>query len=168
MAKDALGRKHQVATIQLDFVQPKRFELTCINETGAKEDVVMLHVAIMGSIERFLSVIIEHFAGHFPTWLAPVQVKIIPIGERQADFAYDVYKKMKDAGIRVEIDQSNDGLGKKVRNAKTEKIPYVLVIGDKEIESGMFALETKDAKKDATDLKTVIANLKEEIANRSL
>jgi threonyl-tRNA synthetase len=168
MAKDALGRNHQVATIQLDFVQPKRFELTCINETGAKEDVVMLHVAIMGSIERFLSVIIEHFAGNFPVWLAPVQVKIIPIGERQADFAYDVFKKMKDAGIRVEIDQSNDGLGKKVRNAKTEKIPYVLVIGDKEIESGMFALETKDSKKDAVDIETLIANLKEEISNRIL
>ena len=168
MAKDALGRKHQVATIQLDFVQPKRFGLTCVNEKGEKEDVVMLHVAIMGSIERFLSVIIEHFAGHFPVWLAPVQVKVIPIGERQADFAHSIYKKMKDAGIRVEVDQSGESLGKKVRFAKTDKIPYVLVIGDKEIESGMFALETKDGKKDAATIDTVIDNLKTEIVNRVL
>ena len=168
MAKDALGRKHQVATIQLDFVQPKRFELTCVNEKGEKEDVVMLHVAIMGSIERFLSVMIEHFAGHFPVWLAPVQVKIVPIGERQVDYAHDVYTKMKAAGIRAQVDQSGESLGKKVRLAKTDKIPYVLVIGDKEIESGLLALETKDGKKEAVNLDTMIDNLKKEISVRSL
>lgn len=168
MAKDALGRKHQVATIQLDFVQPKRFDLTCINEKGEKEGVVMLHVAIMGSIERFLSVMIEHFAGHFPVWLAPVQVKIVPIGERQADFAHDVYKKMKEAGMRVEVDQSGESLGKKVRLAKTDKIPYVLVIGDKEIESGLLALERREGKKEGVSIDVLITELQKEIKERSL
>lgn len=166
MAKDALGRKHQVATIQLDFVQPKRFELTCVNEKGEKEDVVMLHVAIMGSIERFLSVVIEHYAGTFPTWLSPVQIKVVPIGDRQADFAHDVYTELKNAGIRAEIDQSGDSLGKKVRNAKTEKIPYVMVIGDKEMASGEMSLEGRTEKLDPKTISDVIAFLKKEIEEK--
>lgn len=166
MAKDALGRKHQVATIQLDFVQPSRFELTCINEKGEKEGVVMLHVAIMGSIERFLSVVIEHFAGAFPTWLSPVQIKVVPIGDRQTDFAHDVYTELKNAGIRAEIDQSGDSLGKKVRNAKTEKIPYVMVIGDKEMASGEMSLEGRTEKLDPKTISDVIAFLKKEIEEK--
>ncbi len=166
MAKDAIGRTHQVATIQLDFVMPKRFELFCINEKGEKEDVVMLHVAIMGSIERFLSVVIEHFAGAFPTWLSPVQVKVVPIGERQADFAHDVYTELKNAGIRAEIDQSSESLGKKVRNAKTEKIPYVIVIGDKEMESGEMSLEGRTGKLDPKTISDVIVFLKKEIEEK--
>ncbi|MBU3668887.1 MAG: threonine--tRNA ligase [Candidatus Taylorbacteria bacterium] len=146
MAKDALGRKHQVATIQLDFVQPSRFELFCINEKGEKESVVMLHVAIMGSIERFLSVIIEHFAGAFPLWMSPVQLRIVPIGERQLQFADEVYKKAKALGIRVDLDSSNDSFGKRVRNAKTEKVPVVAVIGDKEMESNQLTLEGRSEK----------------------
>ncbi len=168
MAKDALGRKHQVATIQLDFVQPSRFELTCVNEKGEKEGVVMLHVAIMGSIERFLSVAIEHFAGAFPTWLSPVQVKVIPIGERQADFAYDVYKQLRAQNIRAEIDQSGESLGKKVRNSKTEKIPYAIVIGDKEMESGLMSLEGRTGKIEGKNLGEVIEILSKEIGERRL
>ncbi|MES2623297.1 MAG: threonine--tRNA ligase [Patescibacteria group bacterium] len=166
MAKDAIGRNHQVATIQLDFVMPKRFELFCINEKGEKEDIVMLHVAIMGSIERFLSVMIEHYAGHFPVWLSPVQVKIIPIGERQAHFADAVYAKMKAAGIRVELDDSGDSLGKKVRASKTERIPYNLVIGDKEMEAELMALEGRDGKKDPVHLDQMIEELLKEIKDR--
>lgn len=166
MAKDALGRNHQVATIQLDFVMPKRFGLFCINEKGEKEDIVMLHVAIMGSIERFLSVMIEHFAGHFPLWLSPVQVKIVPIGERQLHYADAVYAKMKASGIRVELDNSGESLGKKVRLAKTERVPYVLVIGDKEMQSELMALEGKDGKKDMVHIDQMIEELKTEIAER--
>lgn len=166
MAKDAIGRNHQVATIQLDFVMPKRFELYCINEKGEKEDIVMLHVAIMGSIERFLSVMIEHYAGAFPLWLSPVQVKVVPIGERQASFADDIHTELKNAGIRSEIDQSGESLGKKVRNAKTEKIPYVIVIGDKEMESGEMSLEGRTGKIEGKTSADIIALLKKEIEER--
>lgn len=169
MAKDAMGRSHQVATIQLDFVMPKRFELTCVNEKGEKEDVVMLHVAIMGSIERFLSVTIENFAGAFPLWLSPVQLKIIPIGERQLDFAYDLFKKIIKTDIRVEIDQSNEGLGKKVRASKVEKIPYLVVIGDKEIESNTFSLEGRnDEKVTGLSYDEMIKFLEDKIESKAL
>jgi threonyl-tRNA synthetase len=168
MAKDAIGRNHQVATIQLDFVQPERFELYCINEKGEKESVVMLHVAIMGSIERFLSVIIEHFAGAFPLWMSPVQVKVIPIGERQMEYANEVFAELKKNNIRVEFDSSNDSLGKKIRNAKTDKIPYVLVLGDKEIESKTVTLESRKGNEGALSLDSLIERMKEEIKNRSL
>lgn len=169
MAKDALGRNHQVATIQLDFVMPKRFELSCVNEKGEKEDVVMLHVAIMGSIERFLSVMIENFAGAFPLWLSPVQLKVIPIGERQMDFAHDLFKKIVSEDIRVEIDQSNESLGKKVRASKLEKVPYLIVVGDKEMESNTFSLEGRnDEKVTGLPYDEMIKFLKEKIESKSL
>lgn len=168
MFKDAIGREHQLATIQCDFNLPERFDLSFINEEGKKERPVVIHRAISGSLERFMGVMIEHFAGHFPLWLAPVQVKVVPIGERQADFAQGVYKKLKDSGIRVEVDQSGESLGKKVRLAKTEKIPYVLVIGDKEMESGMFVLEGREDKKEAANLDMIIDILQKEIKERTL
>lgn len=168
MAKDALGRRHQVATIQLDFVQPSRFELFCINEKGEKEPVVMLHVAIMGSIERFLSVIIEHFAGAFPIWMSPVQLRIVPIGERQQAFAEEVYKKAKTLGIRAELDDSKDSFGKRVRNAKTEKVPVVAVIGDKEMESGELTLEGRAEKIGVFKADEALDMIVEKIKNKSL
>ena len=169
MAKDAIGRKLQVATIQLDFAQPERFELACINEKGEKEGVVMIHCAIMGSFERFLSVAIEHFAGAFPTWLSPVQVKVVPIGERQAEFATSVYKALKDADVRVELDDSNDSLGKRIRNAKTEKVPYVIVVGDKEIEAKVLTVEKRDGSKiENISLENFTQNILKEIKDRAL
>lgn len=144
MAKDAIGRTQQVATIQLDFNMPKNFDLTCVNEKGEKETVVMIHCAIMGSIERFMSVIIEHYAGSFPVWLSPIQIKILPIGENHFNFAQDVFSSLSAAGIRVELDDSNEGLGKKIRNAKLERIPYLAIVGDKEIEADMITLESRD------------------------
>jgi threonyl-tRNA synthetase len=168
MFKDAIGREHQLATIQYDFNAPERFDLSFINEEGKKERPVVIHRAISGSLERFMGVMIEHFAGNFPTWMAPVQVKVVPIGERQADYAQEVYKKMKEAGIRAQVDQSGESLGKKVRLAKTDKIPYVLVIGDKEIESGLLALEGREGKKEAVSLDAMIESLKTEIKERSL
>ncbi len=146
MADDAIGRKHQVATIQLDFVQPERFGLSCTNEKGEKESIAMFHVAIMGSIERFLSVIIEHFAGVFPLWLSPVQVTIVPIGDNELAYAKAFEKKLQEVGIRTELDNSNDSFGKRIRNAKVEKVPYIAVIGKKEVEANLVTLEGRTEK----------------------
>lgn len=143
LAKDSIGRTLQVATIQLDFNQPANFELVCMNENGEKEQVVMVHCAIMGSIERFMSTLIEHTAGAFPLWLSPVQVKILPISEKFAEYANKVYREVSDAGIRVEMDDSAESLGKRIRTAKVEKTPIILVIGEKEAEAGAVTVEIR-------------------------
>jgi threonyl-tRNA synthetase len=175
MFKDAIGREWQLATIQLDFNLPERFDLSFINEKGEKERPVVFHRAISGSLERFMGVMIEHFAGAFPLWLSPVQVKLVPIGDRQADYARDIFNQFKQAGIRVEIDDSNEGLGKKVRAAKLEKTPYIIVIGDKEMEAGTLNLEVRSkagsnaaAKIEGKTVAEAIALLKAEIDSRSL
>lgn len=144
MAKDSLGREWQVATIQLDMNMPERFDLTCRNEKGEKERIVMIHAAIMGSIERFLSIVIEHYAGAFPLWLAPVQVKVVPVRENHFDKAAEVGALLKKAGLRVDMDLSDTGFGKKVREAKDMKIPYTIIIGDKDMEKGVVTLESRD------------------------
>jgi threonyl-tRNA synthetase len=144
IAKDSLGRTLQVATIQLDFNMPKNFGLAFTNEKGEKEDVVMIHAAIMGSIERFMATLLEHTAGIFPLWLSPVQVRVLPVREEHAEFAGKVFGQLKALDIRAELDASDNGLGKKVRAAKVEKVPYWLVIGDKEIEAGKVTLESRD------------------------
>ncbi len=141
---DSLGRTLQVATIQLDFNLPKNFDLTCTNEKGEREQIVMIHCAIMGSIERFLSVLIEHFNGSFPLWLAPVQVSLIPIMEKHQEFAKRIYDILKMADIRVHLDDADENLGKKIRRAKNDKVPYMIVIGDKEIEANKVTLESRD------------------------
>jgi threonyl-tRNA synthetase len=138
MAKDAIGREYQVATIQLDFGQPEGFDLTCVNEQGDRERIVMVHAAIMGSIDRFLSVYIEHSAGKFPVWLAPEQVRIATLNddENVVAFATDIAAQAKKLGLRVTVDTDNVSVGKKIRNAELMKIPYMLVIGQKEVEQG--------------------------------
>jgi threonyl-tRNA synthetase len=138
MAKDALGREHQVATIQLDFNQPEGFDLTCTNEESGRERIVMIHAAIMGSIERFLSVYIEHVAGKFPVWLAPEQLRIITLNQDQAivDFAQTIAAQAKNLGVRATVDDDNESVGKKIRNAELMKIPYTIVVGPKEVETG--------------------------------
>lgn len=145
MAKDAIGREWQVATIQLDMNQPERFDLFCINEKGEKERIVMLHAAIMGSIDRFLSILIEHTAGAFPLWLSPVQVKIIPVRETHNEYAKKIYELLNENNIRAEFDNADANLGSKVRDAKNNKIPYWIVVGDKEIEADKVTLESRDA-----------------------
>src|SRR3989344_6140527 len=144
MAKDSLGREWQVATIQLDINMPERFDLGCTNEEGKKERIVMIHAAIMGSTERFMSVLIEHFAGNFPLWLAPVQVKVLPVRDSHNEYALGIFKTLQDAGLRAEVDTDDIGLGKKVRQAKVDRAPYWLVIGDKEIEAKKVTLESRD------------------------
>lgn len=138
MAKDAIGREHQVATIQLDFNQPEGFDLTCVNEQGERERILMVHAAIMGSIDRFLSVYIEHCAGKFPVWLAPEQLRIITLNQDQniKDFAATVANQAKKLGVRARIDDDNESVGKKIRKAELMKIPYTVVIGPKEVEAG--------------------------------
>ncbi len=138
MFKDALGRETQLATIQLDFAMPKRFNLTYIDDKGEQQSPVIIHRAILGSFERFIMLLIEHFAGKFPVWLAPEQIRIITINQedRIKAFAQDVRKQAKELGLRVYIDDDNESVGKKIRNAEVMKVPYTIVIGEKEIESG--------------------------------
>ncbi|MDQ5957972.1 MAG: threonyl-tRNA synthetase [Patescibacteria group bacterium] len=167
MAKDALGRTLQVATIQLDFNMPERFKLTCINEKGEKEPIVMIHCAIMGSIERFMSTLIEHYAGAFPTWLSPVQVAIVPVAEAHDEYAKNVARQLKEAGIRIEFLESGDSLGKRIRTMKTSKVPYFIVIGDKEKDSGNITIENRTGEKEELSTEQLIGKLQTEIKNRS-
>ncbi|HEU0085495.1 MAG TPA: threonine--tRNA ligase [Candidatus Paceibacterota bacterium] len=168
MGKDSLGREWQVATVQLDMNMPERFDLNCINEKGEKERIVMIHAAIMGSIERFLSIVISHYAGAFPLWLSPIQVKILPIStEKHLDFAQKVFEELSAGGLRVELDDSNEGLGKKIRNAKTEKIPYLIVIGDKEKDSSTLTVEGRgDEKIENISVKDALALFLEKITSK--
>ncbi len=133
MFQDALGREWQLATIQIDFVMPDRFNLEYVNEKGEKERPVMIHRAIAGSLERFMSVIIEHFAGAFPLWLSPVQAHIVPVREDHMDYAYELKQNIEAVGGRVEVLDTSETLGKRVRNSQTQKIPYTLIIGDAEV-----------------------------------
>lgn len=138
MATDALGREHQVATVQLDFVQPERFELSYTNADGVEERPVMIHCALLGSVERFLSVYIEHTAGRFPVWVAPEQIRVISVNQTDAivDFANRVATEANELGLRVVVDNNNESVGKKIRDAEKSKVPYTLVIGEKEVETG--------------------------------
>ncbi|MDE7182654.1 MAG: threonine--tRNA ligase [Clostridia bacterium] len=134
--QDSIGRTWQCGTIQLDFQMPQRFDLEYVGEDGLKHRPIMIHRAIFGSIERFIGILIEHFAGKFPVWLAPVQVKILPITDRTVDYADEVAAKLRANGVRCEVDKRNEKIGYKIREAKMEKVPYVLVVGDKEAEDG--------------------------------
>jgi threonyl-tRNA synthetase len=163
MAYDSLGREWQVATIQIDRNMPERFELFCINEAGEKEQVVMLHAAIMGSIERFMSILIEHHAGAFPTWLAPTQVSLLPIADRHVEFCQQIAAQLDEKGIRVAIDDSTERLSKKIRNAQLEKVPYMLVIGDEEVESNQVGVrDRKEGDVGKMDVKAFVERVVEE------
>ncbi len=169
MFKDALGREWQLATIQCDFNLPERFDLAFTNEKGEKERPVVIHRAISGSLERFLGIIIEHFAGAFPTWLAPVQVKIIPVRENHVEEAKKLATLLRAEDIRVECDISDEGFGKKVRSAKVDLIPYTVIIGDKDMEAGVVTLESRDKGKVGTPTaEELLKMLVEEIKGRNL
>lgn len=164
MADDAQGRLWQVATIQLDMNMPEYFDLTCINEYGKKERIVMIHAAIMGSIERFLSILIEHSGGKFPLWLSPVQVQILPVSEKHSAYAKEVFDALRATNIRVNMNDANESLGKRIRSAKKDKIPYLFVVGDKEVESKTVSVESRDYGKLGSDsLNNVTARIKNEI-----
>ena len=140
---DSLGRTWQCGTIQLDMQMPERFDLEYVGEDGEKHRPVMIHRVVLGSIERFIGVITEHFAGAFPTWLAPVQVKVLPVTDRALAYAADIAARLDAAGVRVEVDERNEKIGKKIREATLEKAPYMLVIGDRDVENGTVSVRTR-------------------------
>ncbi len=144
MFKDAIGRERQLATAQLDFVMPKRFGLEYTDNEGKKQTPVMIHRAIAGSLERFMAIMIEHFAGNFPLWLCPMQIAVIPVADVHAEYATEVAEILLQQNFRVDLDTSNESMGKKIRNAKKMKLPYFIVIGDKEVEGKTLTLESRD------------------------
>jgi threonyl-tRNA synthetase len=169
MFNDAIGREWQLSTIQCDFNQPNRFDLSFVNEKGEKEQPVVIHRAISGSLERFLGVAIEHFAGAFPVWLSPVQVSIVPVkAEFHKEFADKVYTALKEKNIRVELDDRNESLGKRIRAAKDMKTPFVIVVGDKERDSGNLTVETRADKIEGISVEDFVKKIVEEIKNRTL
>lgn len=164
--KDSLGRTWQCGTIQLDMQMPERFDISYIGEDGEKHRPVMIHRAGFGSIERFIGILVEHYAGKFPTWLAPVQVKVIPVSERHLGYAKQVAKDMNAAGLRVEVDERNEKLGYKIRGAQMEKVPYMLILGDKEEEAGNISVRQRDGEENngvnmADFVAEVLAEVKE-------
>jgi threonyl-tRNA synthetase len=167
--EDSLGRTWQCATIQLDFQLPQRFEAEYVGQDGEKHRPIMIHRVVYGSIERFMAILIEHFGGKFPAWLAPEQVRILPITDRHLAYAQEIEKVLKEHGIRVHIDDRNEKTGWKVRQAQVERIPYMLVIGDREMEDKTVALRLRDKEKTKVlDLAEFADKLGEEIHSRQM
>ena len=165
--KDSLGRDWQCGTIQLDFQMPERFDLTYIGQDGEKHRPVMLDRVVFGSIERFIGVLIEHYAGAFPTWLAPVQVKILTISDKQKAYANKIVEKLMNEGIRVELDDREEKIGYKIREAQLQKIPYMLIAGDKEVETNAVGVRArKDGDIGQMPIDEFICKIKAEISRR--
>lgn len=165
--QDSLGRTWQCGTIQMDMQLPERFDVNYIGEDGEKHRAVMLHRAGYGSLERFIGILIEHFAGAFPTWIAPVQVKVIPVTEKHMDYAKSVAKTLSESNIRVELEEANETLGYKIRKAQMEKVPYMLIVGDKEEKSHTVSIRSrKDGDKGSMMVPMFIASLMQEIKSR--
>lgn len=167
--EDSIGRTWQCGTIQLDFQMPQRFELTYIGSDGEKHTPIMIHRVIFGSIERFIGILIEHFAGKFPLWLTPVQVKLLTVTEKFADYAEEVGKKLTEAGLRVEVDVRNEKIGYKIREARNERVSYLGVIGEKEMESGELTVRSsKEGELGSMKLDEFTAKLLKEIAEKAV
>ena len=165
--RDSIGRTWQCGTIQLDFQLPQRFELEYVGADGEKHRPIMIHRVVFGSIERFIGILIEHFAGAFPTWLAPVQVKVLPISDKYMDYAQNVLNKLTEAGIRAEVDTRAEKIGYKIREAQTAKIPYMLVVGQKEEEENTVSVRSRAAGDEgARSLDTFIADILKEIETK--
>ena len=166
---DCLNRTWQCGTIQLDYQLPGRFNIEYVGDDGEKHTPVMIHRVVFGSIERFIGIITEHFAGAFPTWLSPVQAMVIPISEKHAEYANELLAKLEAAGIRAEADTRNEKMGYKIREAQLQKIPYMLVVGDKEAEAGTISLRSrKNGDEGTMSAEEFISRIREEIDSRSL
>jgi threonyl-tRNA synthetase len=165
---DAIGRPWQLGTIQLDYALPERFKLEYIGADNHEHRPVMIHRAILGSLERFIGIIIEHFAGVFPVWLSPVQAAVLPLSEKFTDYADEVAKKLKGAKLRVEVDRSNEKLGAKIRNAQMKKVPFMLVVGEKEAQSGSVAVRRRNGEQSTVTIEEFIKQTKDLIDCRSL
>ena len=164
---DAIGREWQLGTVQLDFSLPERFSLEYIEEDGSRQKPVVIHRAMLGSLERFLGVLIEHLSGNFPTWLSPVQAIIIPITDKHLDYSYDIYKQFKSKNIRIEIDESNERMNAKIRNAQLRKIPYMFIIGDNEMSSKTVSVRTRNGKETSSISRVdILEQVNSEILNR--
>jgi len=169
MVKDVLGRKWQLGTVQIDYVMPERFDLEYVGSDGQKHRPVVIHRAPFGSLERFIGVLIEHFGGDFPVWLAPVQVAVIPVSQNFIDYAKKVVNSLKENGIRVEFDERNEKIGYKIRESETQKIPYMLIIGEKEQTAGNISVRKhKEGDKGSLSINEFIDNITEEIKNKSI
>ncbi len=165
--RDSIGRTWQCGTIQLDFQMPERFDLTYTGADGEKHRPVMLHRVIFGSIERFIAILTEHYAGAFPIWLAPVQVKVLPISDSAQDYARKVADELTAAGLRMEIDTRNEKIGYKIREAQLQKIPYMLVIGEKESQNGEVSVRSrKDGDLGSMNLSKFIQKASGEVASK--
>jgi len=167
VTKDSLGREWQISTIQLDLIMPERFKLTYTDKDGKVKTPIMIHRALIGSPERFMGILIEHYNGNFPLWLAPVQIKIVPIRENHNEYAIKASEELKALGLRVDCDTNEGNMGGKVRDAKNNKIPYTIIIGDKDIEAGKITIESRDkGQLGQIDLKEFIEKVLEERKNR--
>ena len=166
--RDSIGRTWQCGTIQLDFQMPERFDLTYTGKDGEKHRPVMIHRVVFGSIERFIGILTEHYAGAFPLWLAPVQVKVLPVTDDHIAYAGKVADELTAAGLRVEIDSRNEKVGYRIREAQLQKIPYMLVLGDKEAEAGeVAARDRRDGKTTTMPFGDFLAKVQKEIADKA-
>ncbi|MFZ3043786.1 MAG: threonine--tRNA ligase [Minisyncoccia bacterium] len=166
--KNVNGKEDTAFTVQYDFCMPDRFDLSYIGEDGEKHRAFVVHRSSIGAIERIMAFLIEKYAGAFPLWLSPVQARILPIGEAHVDFAKHILHSLRGAGIRADLDEANESLGKKIRNAKTEKIPYLLVVGDAEVAAKSVSVESRDAGKlDVMPVADFVARAQKEIAERT-
>jgi len=165
--EDCLGRTWQCGTIQLDFQMPERFDLTYVGEDGEEHRPVMIHRAIFGSLERFIGILIEHYAGAFPTWLAPVQTEIIPITDNHLDYAYQIKEELEEADLRVEVDARQEKVGYKIREAQVQQVPYMLIVGDDEVEAETVSVRhRREGDLGSCELDKFKADIKKEIANK--
>jgi threonyl-tRNA synthetase len=164
---DAIGRSWQLGTVQLDYYMPEQFELAYTGADNAEHRPVMIHRALMGSFERFIGILIEHYAGEFPLWLAPVQAAILPIADRHVHYAREVGERLRGADLRVEVDDRSESIGKKIREAEVLKIPYMLVVGDQEQEAGTAALRRhREGDLGAVTVQEFAQRARDEIADR--
>ena len=169
LMKDVLGRDWQMGTVQLDFQQPRRFNLEYVSEDGSKKTPICIHRVIYGSLERFIGILIEHFAGNFPTWLTPVQVKVLPITEKHLDYAQSVVEKLKQVNIRVELNDRNETLQAKIRDAQLEKVSYMLIVGDREEKEKSVSVRARSGKDYGSQkLTEFIQNIKKEINEKTI
>jgi threonyl-tRNA synthetase len=167
LMKDSLGREWQMGTIQLDFQLPKNFGLKYIDENGKEKTPVVIHRVVYGSLERFMGILIEHFAGAFPVWIAPVQVKILPVSDKHNKAAEELAAKFETAGLRAEVDTATESVGKKIRKAELEKVPYMLVVGDKEMQSQKLAVRSyKEGELGEMTIEKFVERVQEEIKEK--
>jgi threonyl-tRNA synthetase len=170
-ARDAIGRTWQMSTVQLDFNLPKRFELEYVGADNQRHQPIMIHRALFGSVERFMAILVEHYAGAFPTWLAPEQVRVLPVSDVQGDYAQSVADACHLVGLRVTVDTADESLGARVRHAKMAKIPYVLVVGADDVEGGTVGVNRRGATgkpERGVSIDAFIADVVDEVARRAL